>query len=215
MAVAERLNRQWIGIDITFQSISLVLKRLQDTFGEDIVNDIMLDGVPRDMESAVALANKRDDRLCKEFERWAILTYTNNRGTINEKKGADSGIDGTVYFKDPNEKRMVLQVKSGKVQRNVISTLHSDMQRDGAEMAILITLQEPTDPMIKEAKSIGTYRHKLMGQDYDRIKIVTVKDIIENNAKLNLPLSHNVLKSAKKTGKANTKEPSLFRKVKL
>jgi site-specific DNA-methyltransferase (adenine-specific) len=215
MAVAERLNRQWIGIDITFQSISLVLKRLQDTFGEDIVNDIILDGVPRDIESAVALANKRDDRLRKEFERWAILTYTNNRGTINEKKGADSGIDGIVYFKDPNEKRMVLQVKSGKVQRNVISTLHSDMQREGAEMAILITLQEPTDPMIKEAKSIGTYRHKLMGQDYDRIKIVTVKDIIENNAKLNLPLSHDVLKSAKKTGKANTKEQSLFRKGKL
>jgi site-specific DNA-methyltransferase (adenine-specific) len=49
MAVADRLNRQWIGIDITFQSISLVLKRLQDTFGEDIVNDIILDGVPRDM----------------------------------------------------------------------------------------------------------------------------------------------------------------------
>ena len=51
------------------------------------------------MASAVALAHKKDDRLRKEFEKWAVLTYTNNRAVINEKKGADAGIDATAYFK--------------------------------------------------------------------------------------------------------------------
>jgi len=207
MAVAEGLNRQWIGIDITYQSISLVLKRLQDTFGKAITEDIIPEGVPKDMESAIALANKKDDRLRKEFEKWAILTYTNNRGTISDKKGADKGIDGTVYFRDPNEKRMVIQVKSGKVSRGDIAKLHNDMDREKAVMATLITLQEPTAPMVQEAKSKGTYRLKILGQNFDKIQIVTVKDIIENNARLILPLAHEVLKSAKTTGKKNKEQP--------
>ena len=51
------------------------------------------------MQSAIALANKKDDRLRKEFEKWAVLTYTANRALINEKKGADGGIDGIAFFK--------------------------------------------------------------------------------------------------------------------
>ena len=209
MAVAERYNRQWIGIDISYQSISLVLKRLQDTFGEAIIKDIILDGVPKDMDSAVALANKKDDRLRKEFEKWAILTYTNNRGVINYKKGADAGIDGIVYFKDPNEKRMVLQVKSGKVGRGDIAKLNNDMQRENAELAVLITLQGPTKPMIEEAKGKGYYRHELTKQKFDRIDIITVNDIIENNKRLNLPWVRDVVKSAQWEGKENIEEQPL------
>ena len=51
-------------------------------------------GVPRDMESVDALIHKKDDCVRKEFKRWAILTYSDNRVVINEKKGADKGIDG-------------------------------------------------------------------------------------------------------------------------
>ena len=210
IAVAERLNRQWIGIDITYQSISLVMKRLQDTFGEDIAKEIILDGVPKDMESAVALTKKPDDRLRKEFEKWAVLTYTNNQGIINEKKGADAGIDGVVYFMtDINRNKngsMVLQVKSGKVERGDIAKLNNDRDREGADMATLITLQEPTKPMILEAKDKGIYRYKRMGREYDRIQIVTIKDIVENNIRLNLPLAHEVLRSAKTIGKADEEQ---------
>ena len=60
---------------------------------------MIIDGIPRDMASAQALASKADDRLRKEFEKWAVLTYTKNRALINEKKGADAGIDGIAYFK--------------------------------------------------------------------------------------------------------------------
>ena len=99
VAVAQNLDRQWIGIDITYQSISLILKRLEDKFGQGILDNIKLNGIPKDAESAVALANKKDDRTRKEFEKWAVLTYTNNRAIINPKKGSDKGIDGLVYFR--------------------------------------------------------------------------------------------------------------------
>ena len=80
-------------MDITYQSIALILRRLEHTFGLEVLAGVVMDGIPRDMKSAEALAHKQDDRLRKEFEKWAVLTYTNNRAIINEKKGADSGIE--------------------------------------------------------------------------------------------------------------------------
>jgi DNA modification methylase len=137
VSVAQRLNRRWIGMDITFQSISLVLKRLEDTFGKAIADATLLDGAPKDMASANALAHKRDDRLRKEFEKWAVLTYTRNRAAINEKKGADAGIDGVAYFLTGkiDTDKMVFQVKSGNVGRGDIAKLKGDMQREGASLA--------------------------------------------------------------------------------
>ena len=126
VAVAERLGRRWIGIDITYQSISLILKRLRDSHAEtwsELEQTIYLSGIPEDLDSARALANNRDDRLRKEFEKWAVLTYSNNQAVINDKKGKDQGIDGISYFlkdRDPATNRdsagkVIYQVKSGKV----------------------------------------------------------------------------------------------------
>lgn len=91
LVAAQRLKRTWIGIDITYQSVSLILKRLEDTFGASVLATIQTDGIPRDMASAQALVHRRDDRLRKEFEKWAVLTYTNNRAVINEKRGGRRG----------------------------------------------------------------------------------------------------------------------------
>jgi site-specific DNA-methyltransferase (adenine-specific) len=200
VAVAQKLKRNWLGIDITYHSISLILKRMAETFGVSVAKNIKVDGIPQDMNAARALANREDDRIRKEFEKWAVLTYTNNRGLINTKKGADKGIDGVVYFAAaPNvTERMVIQVKSGGANRATIATLHSDMQREQAQMATLITMDEPTKPMRDEASKAGTYHHPLMGRDYDKIQIVTVQELIEQEKKLELPLSFEVVKTAKK-----------------
>jgi len=199
VAVAERLGRQWIGIDITYHSISLILKRLAGN-NDKPPADVVVDGIPQDVESARALANRDDDRVRKEFEKWAVMTYTNNRAVINEKKGADKGIDGIVYFASGPGKteRMVIQVKSGGANRGTIATLKGDMQREKAELALLITLDEPTKPMILEAKNAGTYEHALMGRSYDRIRIVTVREMIEQDARIDLPLSYDAVKRGKK-----------------
>lgn len=198
VAVAQRLRRNWIGIDITYQSIALIIKRLEDSFGAAALDQLVLDGIPRDLESARALATKKDDRVRKEFEKWALLTYSKNRATINEKKGADRGVDGTAYFVTGSgtTDRMIFQVKSGGVKRSDIATLNSDRQRENAALAVFLSLEEPTKPMRDEALAAGIYRHELLNRDYPRIQIVTVREMIEDGRRIDLPLSVEVLKSA-------------------
>ena len=199
VAVADRLDRQWIGIDITYHSIGLILKRLAGN-NDKPPADVVVDGIPQDIESARALANRDDDRVRKEFEKWAVMTYTNNRGVINEKKGADKGIDGILFFASGPGKsdRMIIQVKSGGANRGTIAALKGDMQRERAELALLITMDEPTKPMILEAKSAGVYSHPIMDLNYDRIRIVTVREMIEQDVRIDLPLSYDAVKPGKK-----------------
>jgi site-specific DNA-methyltransferase (adenine-specific) len=199
-SVAQRLNRHWIGIDITYRSISIVLRRLEQQYGKEVLKRITLNGIPRDMESAQALAHKQDDRVRKEFEKWAVITYSNNRAIINDKKGADRGIDGIAYFmKDRKDNaKIVFQVKSGGVKRSDVATLRGDMEREQAAIAILITLEKPTHAMIEEAKAAGIFEHEMMGRSYDRMQIVTVKEIIEQDKRLDVPTSLEVLKAARR-----------------
>ena len=198
IAVAERLKRQWIGIDITYQSISLILRRLEGALGKEALDHIALKGIPKDMDAARALALKDDDRVRKEFEKWAILTYTNNRAIINDKKGIDKGIDGTAFFltrKDENAK-IVFQVKSGTIGRADVSKFNNDRIREGAELGILLTLQSPTQGMKSEASSAGIYEHALIGCNYPHIQIVTIAEIVEQHKRLDVPMSLEVLKKA-------------------
>lgn len=198
IAVAEDMKRNWIGIDITYQSISLILRRLEKQFGKDVLDSITLNGIPKDMASARALANKKDDRVRKEFEKWAVLTYSNNRARINDKKGGDQGIDGTAFFMTGanDNAKIVFQVKSGNVGRGDIAKLNSDRDREGAELAVFLTLQPPTQGMKDEAKGVGLYEHKLMGRKYPRLQIVTVAEIVEQNKRMEIPMSLEVLKAA-------------------
>ncbi len=191
VAVAERLGRQWIGIDITFQSISLVHKRLQERHG--LKNDaVTLDGSPKDLASAHALANKRDDRLRKEFEKWAILTFTNNAGRINEQKGADKGIDGRFIYIDVQDgakcyRKGVIQVKSGKVGRQDIAAFLHDMENDEATLGYFITLVPATKPMMEAAAAAGQV-HLRGNRQVPRLRIVQIEDLL-NGARTDLPLT--------------------------
>jgi len=207
--VAERLKRKWVGIDITYQSISIILRRLEDNFGKNILDNIHLDGIPKDIESARALANNEDDRLRKEFEKWAILTYTNNRAIINEKKGTDKGIDGIAFvlggdweeeLKKNEYKKILFSVKSGEqIKSGDIRDLKGTMQREGAVMGIFLTLESPTKPMIAEAKSAGFYTYKLTGTRYPVIDIITIEKVL-NGARLNIPTVEVLKKASIKTG---------------
>jgi hypothetical protein len=208
---AQKLKRKWIGIDITYQSIAITLERLENTYGKEFVDSIILNGIPRDMKSATALAHKKDDRLRKEFEKWAVLTYTNNRAVINQKKGADAGIDGIAYFKvgKKDNAKIIFQVKSGGVKRSDIATLRGDMERTESAMAVLITLEEPSKPMIAESKAAGLYNHIEMGKSYDRISIITIEEVLDGK-RLEIPMSMEVLKAAEKA--INEEQVPLFEK---
>jgi hypothetical protein len=214
VAVAQRLGRKWIGIDITYQSISLILKRLEDKYPADwpsIEAHILLDGVPRDLESAVALANRKDDKTRKEFEKWAVLTFSKNQARINEKKGADGGVDGIAYFlldKDSNGKA-IFQVKSGASNRATLATLNSDRMREKAEFGFLITMDLPSKPMRDEIAAAGKYRHPLLAREDDRIQVITVAEILAGK-RLDLPMARaDAVRSAAAIGDAD-KQESLF-----
>jgi DNA modification methylase len=208
IAVAERLNRKWIGIDITYQSISLILKRLEEHFSVKVIQNIELNGVPQDMDSAIALANKVDDRTRKEFEKWLILTYSNNRAIINEKKGGDGGIDGVSFMLDRDEKgkqvsrEILFSVKSNKaLAPAVVRDLNGTVEREKAAIGILLTLY-PMDNLVKESKKYGTYENALIGATMPKIQVVCVEEMFAGKT-MKLPTSLEVLKRAQQKGGDN------------
>ena len=207
VAVAERLRRNWIGIDITYQSIALILKRLEDRYPAEwpeIEANLKLDGIPRDLDSAMALATRQDDKTRKEFEKWAILTYCKNHARINEKKGADGGVDGIAYFMidAKTNGKAIFQVKSGGSSRATLATLNSDRIKEKAEFGFLITLDLPTKAMRDEIAAAGKYKHPTFDREDDRLQIVTLAEIFQGK-RLSLPMMRN---DATKSAQTNYKE---------
>ena len=176
VAAAERLNRRWIGIDITHLAITLIRHRLHDSFGEDL-RPYEVVGEPKDLPSAESLA--LHDRY--QFEWWA-LGLVDARPARDRKKGADAGIDGYINFFDDNSgkpKRIVVQVKSGNVQRNQVATLKSDMEREKADLALFVTLKPPTGPMVNEALGAGFYAPEAFPDDnYQKVQILTIEELL-------------------------------------
>jgi site-specific DNA-methyltransferase (adenine-specific) len=182
---------------LRYQSISLILKRLDETFGKAVVDNIELNGIPKDMESAFALANKKDDRTRKEFEKWAVLTYSNNKALINEKKGADHGIDGIAYIMEGAEifRDVLFSVKSGHSSLSHFRDFCHVVTRDKAAIGIYLTLDEPSKPMNTEATKMGKYINPLTEQEFNKVSIVTIKELLDGE-RLNIPTSVDVLKKA-------------------
>ena len=188
VAVAERLGRRWIGIDVTHLAISLMRSRLKDTFGTQLSNyDVV--GVPQDVESARALATESEHDGRYQFEYWGLGLVEARPGN-NRRKGADAGVDGYINFFDDDSgkaKTTLVQVKSGHVQRNIIATLKGDMEREKAELGLLVTLEPPTKPMEQEAMSAGVYvPERFPDRQYQRVQIATIEDLL-NGAGPDLP----------------------------
>lgn len=176
IAAAESLDRKWIGIDITHIAITLIRHRLRDTFGDDL-RDYTVIGTPADLQSAIALAEQ--DR--HQFEWWS-LGLVNARPANDKRKGADSGVDGYINFFDDNSgkaKKIIVQVKSGHVQRGHVAMLKGDMEREKAEIGLFITLEPPTAPMTTEASAAGFYESEhFPGRLHPRIQILTIEELL-------------------------------------
>ena len=185
VAAAEKLNRRWIGIDITHLAVNLIKNRINDAYGND-AHPFTVIGEPEDTASAEALA--KQDRF--QFEWWA-LSLIGARPAGDKKKGADKGVDGYVNFIDNTKgkaKRMVVQVKSGNVKRGDIATLHSDMLREKADMGVFLTLKSPSVPMKDEAVKAGFYTpEQFPGDKYPRIQILTIEELLNGTARVEKP----------------------------
>jgi hypothetical protein len=207
VTVAERLHRRWIGIDVTHIAISLIRSRLHDTFGGELAPYEVV-GDPKDVSSAEALALQ--DRY--QFQWWAV-GLVGGRPAQDKKKGKDSGIDGYVYFFDDNSgtpRKIILQVKSGKVQSGDIRDLKGVLEREKAQMGAFITLKAPSKDMLTEAVTAGFYKSEFYG-DYPKLQILTVEEILAGK-KLLYPyfLGSATFKRAERQSKSRTEQTGLF-----
>lgn len=171
VAVAERLRRRWIGIDITHLAIALMKNRLHDTFGSEL-SPFEVIGAPADVASARALAEQSKH----EFEHW-VLGLVGARPAGEKKRGAAAGIDGYIYFVDGEPiglRKIVVSVKGGSVGVAQVRDLRGVIEREQAPIGAFITLEPPTQPMLREAAAAGFYGSELLGQQYPRIQILTI-----------------------------------------
>ena len=205
IAVAERLKRRWIGIDITYLAINLVQRRLRDHFPDDL-SPYEIIGAPTDVQGAEALKEISPH----QFEWWAV-DLVNARPAKDHKKGADTGIDGYINFFDDKSgqaKQVIVQVKSGYVGVNHVRDLKGVLEREKAAIGALITLREPTKPMLTEAAAAGFYESKDFPGRYPRLQILTIAQLLSGK-KLEYP-AHRVETFAKAQRKTKTDQEELF-----
>lgn len=169
---AQKLRREWIGIDVTHLAISLIEKRLNDAF-PGIKYEVH--GTPKDLEGARALAEQ--DKY--QFQWWAV-SLVNAIPFGGKKKGADSGIDGLIYFKPEGKvtEKAIVSVKGGdNVNVAMVRDLAHVVDREKARIGVFITLAESTGPMRTEAVKAGYYE-TIYGK-YPKIQILTIAELFE------------------------------------
>jgi hypothetical protein len=175
IVAAEKLRRQWIGIDITHLAIALIKYRLSDMFGLQERKDYQVIGEPTTEAEARALAQQDRD----EFQKWAIGLIPRAR-PYQEKKGADTGIDGVLRFQDDPKavKTALIQVKSGKVGVEQVRDFAHVINREGATLGLFLTLEPPTAKMREEAGRLGFYSTPLGNIRIPRLQIRTVAQLL-------------------------------------
>jgi DNA modification methylase len=172
---AEKLGRKWLGIDVTQLATSLIKSRLRDTYGSKI--EIITVGEPTTPNEAATLAE--EDKY--QFQWWALGLV--GARPVEQKKGADHGIDGKILFRDDPKaakpEQIIIQVKGGKTGVKDVRDLRGVLDREKAAIGILISLQEATSPMETEAASVGFYEHKTNKLKFPRLQLRTVKELMD------------------------------------
>jgi hypothetical protein len=133
---------------------------------------------PTAVEGAAELA--RTDPW--QFQFWALGLV--GARPVEEKKGADKGIDGRLYFRDDPKvpaKQVILSVKAGTVHRAYVHELRGVVEREGAALGVLITMLEPTRPIREDAASAGFY-DSAWGTRHPRLQILTVGELLAGKA---------------------------------
>ena len=165
---AQILDRQWIGIDVSYYGIRLVQKRLAANFGPQL--QVTIDGIPADLPSAEDLA-KRDPY---GFQQWAVSELGCQLWN-DGKKGADGGIDGEMrFFNGPGVPgRLLAQVKGGlRVGPEAVRAFKAVMDGEKADMGVFFCRGEPTDEMRRVAAAAG--RHNIGSTPFPRLQLFSL-----------------------------------------
>jgi site-specific DNA-methyltransferase (adenine-specific) len=185
LVASQKLGRKWVGIDVTYLSIAVMKARLRDSFG--IETQVI--GQPTEVDGAKAML---DGSLASQyqFQWWALDLVGAQPQGGTKKKGADKGVDGIINFTGPGRtmESAIVSVKSGGVGAAMIQQLKGAMETHGAAMGLFITLEEPTAPMKQEATVAGLYHSEVSGKDYPKVQILTIRELLEEHRKADLPL---------------------------
>lgn len=189
---AQKLGRQWIGIDITHLAINVVEYRLKKAFPNPVGDgpkrlDYKVIGTPEDLEGArdLALRSEHDGRY--QFQYWAV-SRVDAQAAQSKKKGADRGVDGIKFFRDLDGKdhKVVVSVKSGKLKPDDIRALNHVRERDAADIGLLISLERPTRGMKTDAAAAGFYESP-NGKKYPRVQLLTIEGLLANEERAEHP----------------------------
>ena len=178
VAVAERLKRSWIGIDITHLAIGLIRYRMGAA-------KFSVVGEPKSVAGAALLAKENPF----QFQWWFVGQLTGR--PVEPNKGKDKGVDGRIFFRDDPArgavpKQIILSVKAGKTGPAHVRDLRGVVAREeqhGAEIGALLTLQKPTAEMVREASTGGFY-YSPWGGKHPRIQILTAEELLNGKGLL-------------------------------
>jgi site-specific DNA-methyltransferase (adenine-specific) len=170
---AEKLERHWLGIDITFLAIGLIERRMRDAFPGIVIHEV---GVPADLPGAAVLAAHDP----YQFQFWAVDRLGAQPVSGEHRRGADRGIDGVIPFVEgaTNLKRVIVSVKAGHIEPAYVQQLKGVIEGQGAPIGVLVTLREPTRAMRTEAISAGSYHSDFWNRDYPRIQLITASELL-------------------------------------
>ncbi|ANN98167.1 DNA methyltransferase [Mycobacteroides abscessus] len=172
---AQRLGRNWIGIDITQLAIDVIATRLNYTFGKDVFDNIKVSGIPKDLRGAQALF----DLSPLEFETWAVTMIN---AEPNRKQVADKGVDGVARFPLGGKGqigKLIVSVKGGKnVGPSAVRDLSGAIQARNAQMGVLITMTKATRGVTDAINHGGVFTHPGNGQSYPRLQHITVAELL-------------------------------------
>lgn len=192
---AERLGRQWVGIDVAYAAIIVIEDRIREWLPHA---KYKLGGIPTGDVGARALA-ERDPYI---FQQWAVGVL----GGQPRGRGADRGIDGEIVFKngDGEYGRAIVSVKAGQnVGPDMIYSLKGVVARERADMGVFVCLDDPTRRMKEEANDAG--RIDLPGGNRAKIQIVTLADLLRG-PNLGILTELNTIAAAREAKKAHTKK---------
>lgn len=174
VAAAQGLGRKWLGIDVSFDAIRIIRERMAKGGLKD-GKDYEVWGDPESLEDAVALADEHK----YQFQWWAVRRL--GAREIDYRKGADAGIDGRLVLRAERLSDLfpeaVISVKAGNTNVSHVRDLRGVVEREKAEIGVLVTRRKPTKKMIQEASEAGEYTDG--NTWYPRIQLLTAEDIIE------------------------------------
>jgi hypothetical protein len=184
----------------------VALQQRDDAFGDAVRDTYAVIGEPVDLAGAEKLA--AEDPF--QFQCWALSLVCAR--PLEKKKGADRGIDGRLYFHDEkggNTKQIILSVKAGHVQAAYVRDLRGVIEREKAEIGVLISMESPTKPMQKEAAEAGFYQPPGLADRYARIQILSIPELLAGK-KIEYPryaLDATFKKAPRARGAAETQIP--------